>query len=101
MDARKRTVALAALLGALCGSAVTAGATMALSDDAVVSVESQVAEPQTHADYIRKWEAALEKSGKKLPPGVEKMTDQEIFEAMWSELRKHIVPKEQPAVPAD
>jgi hypothetical protein len=101
MTVRKRTVAGAVLLGALCGSSLTAGVMAAMSDEVAVSVESQAVEPQTRQDYVRQWEAALAKSGKELPAGVQKMSDQEIFEAMWSELKKHLVPEEQPTVFAD
>ncbi|MFE5485174.1 hypothetical protein [Streptomyces sp. NPDC056527] len=101
MAVRKGIVALASLLGALCGSAVTAGVTPAISDDASVSVESRSAEPQTREDSIRQWEAALSKSGKQLPADVNKMTDREVFEAMWSEWRKYLVPEKQPTALVD
>jgi hypothetical protein len=39
--------------------------------------------------------------GEKLPPDVEEMTKEEIFEAMWLELEKYIEPAEQPTVFAD
>ncbi|MBT2492606.1 hypothetical protein J7E96_29680 [Streptomyces sp. ISL-96] len=97
MDARKRTVALAVLLGALCGSAATAGVTIAMSDDHVVSVEGHVP-TETREDHIRAWKAALAKSGKTLPPKakLDKMSDQEIFEAMWDEDRKYAEPMDMP-----
>ncbi|MFJ8770271.1 hypothetical protein [Streptomyces clavifer] len=72
-----------------------------MSDEVVVSVESQPEKRQTREDYIRQWKATLAKSGKTLPAGVGEMTDQEVFVAMWSELKKHIAPEEQPTVLAD
>ncbi|MDX3432927.1 MULTISPECIES: hypothetical protein [unclassified Streptomyces] len=93
----KRSMAGALLLGALVGSSLTAGVMAAMSDE-VVSVESHTEEPRTREDHVRQWEAALAKSGKKLPDGVEELTDQEVFSAMWSELKKHVTPEEQPTV---
>ncbi|MCP9957420.1 MULTISPECIES: hypothetical protein [Streptomyces] len=101
MAVRKRIVVLATLLGALCGSAVTVGATLVMSEDDVVSVESHTTEPPVREDYIRQWEAALARSGKKLPADIDQMTDREIFEAMWSESRKYIVPERPPTVLVD
>ncbi|MEU7291766.1 hypothetical protein AB0A76_00960 [Streptomyces exfoliatus] len=102
MTVRKRIVVLtAALLGALCGSIVTAGLALTTGDGGAVSVESHTAEKPTREEVIRLWETALAKSGKKLPAGVDKMADQEIFEAMWSESRKHLVPERPPTVFAD
>ncbi|MER8073760.1 hypothetical protein ABTZ59_36675 [Streptomyces sp. NPDC094034] len=99
MTVRKK-IALAALLVALCGSSATA-VTFATSDAAEVSVESHTEEPRTREHNIRQWENALAKSGKKLPAGVEKMTDQEVFDAMFSELKKHVVPARMPTVLVD
>ncbi|MET9433607.1 hypothetical protein [Streptomyces sp. NPDC006551] len=100
MAAQKRIVALTALLSALCGSASTAGVVVAMSGNGTVSVEAHRAEPQTREDYLRLWEAALAKSGKQLPANVDRMTDREIFEAMWSEWRKYAVLEKQPTGPA-
>ncbi|MEV8394355.1 MULTISPECIES: hypothetical protein [unclassified Streptomyces] len=90
----RKAVALGVLSVALCGSSVTA-VTFAMSD-AGVTVESYTEEPRTREYNIRQWENALAKSGKKLPADVAKMTDQEVFEAMFSELKKHAVPAHMP-----
>lgn len=97
MDARKRAVVLAVLLGAFCGSAATAGVTIAMSDDHEVSVEGHVP-TETREDHIQAWKATLAKSGKTLPPKakLDKMSDQEIFEAMWDEKRKYVEPMDMP-----
>ncbi|MFD3946365.1 hypothetical protein [Streptomyces sp. NPDC058579] len=96
MAARKGIIAFAALLGALCGSTVTAGVTLAIGGNSTPSVESRTEVPPTREESIRQWEAALSKSGKTLPAGVNKMTDREIYEAMWAEWRKYIVPESPP-----
>lgn len=80
---------------------VTAGVALTTGDGGAVSVESHTAEKPTREEVVRLWEASLAKSGKELPAGVDKMTDQEIFEAMWSESRKHVVPERPPTVLVD
>ncbi|MFF9017365.1 hypothetical protein ACF09C_30915 [Streptomyces sp. NPDC014870] len=96
MAVRKGVVAFAALLGALCGATATAGVTLALGENATPSVDSRAEVPSTREESVRRWEVALSKSGKSLPADVNEMTDREIYEAMWAEWRKYVVPEKQP-----
>ncbi|MDX3377037.1 hypothetical protein PV390_21830 [Streptomyces sp. ME02-6991-2A] len=96
MAARRGLVALVVLLGF---AAAAVGVPLAWGDHQAVTVESHTEEPQTREDHIRQWQAALSKSGKALPADVDRMTDHEVFEAMWAEWRKHTVLEKQPVVP--
>lgn len=97
MNAAKKAVVLSVLLGALGGSAVTAGAAVVLSEDHTASVDSHMP-TETREDHIRDWEKALARSGKSLPPTkkLDAMSDREIFEAMWDENRNYVEPMDMP-----
>ncbi|MFE1907985.1 hypothetical protein ACFW96_30610 [Streptomyces gardneri] len=101
MASRRGLVGLATLLVMLGGAAVVASGTFAVGNDPTVTVDSHTVEPPTREDNIRQWQTVLARSGKTLPAGVGKMTDDEIFEAMWAELRKYTVLEKQPTVSGD
>lgn len=94
MVARRGIVGLATLLVVLGGLVVVLS-----GNDPAATVDSRTVEAPTREDNIRQWQVALSRSGKKLPADVDRMTDHEIFEAMWAELRKHTVLESPPTVP--